>query len=224
MRCKNCGTENDDNRYICENCGSPLYDEESINNDIDNSQTQAFKPLNPDDELDMNNTPNNDKLDNEKKADKKSIIAIAILAVILVAVIVSIIVVAQGKKKAEASTTNSTTITTSTTENTTREETTTEKTTTTTTTTTTQTTTVKSYSIKLVSKGGGTVNGSGTYEDGDNVTIVATPDEGYVFDGWYSNGAKISSAESYSFTATKNISISAVFVVEEIETLTGDIE
>lgn len=30
MRCKNCGTENDDNRYICENCGSPLYDEEDI--------------------------------------------------------------------------------------------------------------------------------------------------------------------------------------------------
>lgn len=30
MRCKNCGTYNDDNRYICETCGSPLYDEDEI--------------------------------------------------------------------------------------------------------------------------------------------------------------------------------------------------
>ena len=27
MRCKNCGFENEDGRYICQNCGSPLYDE-----------------------------------------------------------------------------------------------------------------------------------------------------------------------------------------------------
>ncbi|MDE6659485.1 MAG: zinc-ribbon domain-containing protein, partial [Eubacterium sp.] len=25
MRCKNCGSENEDGRYICQNCGSPLY-------------------------------------------------------------------------------------------------------------------------------------------------------------------------------------------------------
>jgi len=30
MRCKNCGFENEDNRYICQNCGSPLFDEEEI--------------------------------------------------------------------------------------------------------------------------------------------------------------------------------------------------
>lgn len=27
MRCRNCGSENEDGRYICQNCGSPLYDE-----------------------------------------------------------------------------------------------------------------------------------------------------------------------------------------------------
>ena len=31
MRCKNCGSENDDNLYICQNCGSPLYDEDDEN-------------------------------------------------------------------------------------------------------------------------------------------------------------------------------------------------
>lgn len=30
MRCKNCGADNDDNRYICEVCGSPLYDEDDL--------------------------------------------------------------------------------------------------------------------------------------------------------------------------------------------------
>ena len=30
MRCKNCGADNDDNRYICEVCGSPLYDESEM--------------------------------------------------------------------------------------------------------------------------------------------------------------------------------------------------
>ena len=28
MRCKNCGSENEEGRYICQNCGSPLYDED----------------------------------------------------------------------------------------------------------------------------------------------------------------------------------------------------
>ena len=34
MRCKNCGSENDDNLYICQNCGSPLYDEDDENEAI----------------------------------------------------------------------------------------------------------------------------------------------------------------------------------------------
>ena len=46
MRCKNCGTENDDNRYICENCGSPLYDEDNIDINNDSERTQTFKAVN----------------------------------------------------------------------------------------------------------------------------------------------------------------------------------
>lgn len=221
MRCKNCGTDNDDNRYICENCGSPLYDEESINSD-NTEKTQAFKPVSDNDKLDLGYTPEieeNDNTHQKKNDDKKSIIVIAILAVVLIAVIASVIVIAQGKKDAEITTTESTTITTTQAENTTQKQTTTKPTTTkaTTTTTTTTTTELTTYSIKLVSKGGGTVDGSGTYQDGENVTIIATADEGYVFDGWYSNGEKISSTERYSFTATESISISAVFVAEQVE-------
>ncbi len=215
MRCKNCGTENDDKRYICENCGSPLYDEEDFSTPGPEELAQPYDAVNSN-----NNTlpPVDNKSKNENKlAEKKSIIVIAILVVLLVAIIASVAVVASTKNKNDvsASSTSSTSQTLSaqqsttkkrTTERTTEKETTTESTTTTTTTTKQQ-----NWSIKLVSHGGGTVDGSGSYKDGDNVTITATPDDGYEFDGWYSNGTKISSTMRYSFTAAEDVSISAVF-------------
>ena len=212
MRCKNCGTENDDNRYICENCGSPLYDEEDFNDAPSNK-----KSVGEDEVLDLGITP--DTVEDDGKAsgtEKKSVIVIAILAVVLIAIIASVIVVAQSKSSSKETTSEtfiSTTLSTTEKKQTTAKETTTQTTTAATTTTTTETTTAKpeEWSIKLISKGGGTVKGSGTYKDGDNVTIVATPDSGYEFDGWYSNGIKISSTTRYSFTATENVSISAVF-------------
>ena len=203
MRCKNCGTENDDKRYICENCGSPLYDEEDFSTPVPEEQAQPYDAVNSN-----NNTlppvDNNSKNEN-KLAEKKSIIVIAILVVLLVAIIASVAVVASTKNKNDvsASSTSSTSQTLSaqqsttkkrTTERTTEKETTTESTTTTTTTTKQQ-----NWSIKLVSHGGGTVDGSGSYKDGDNVTITATPDDGYEFDGWYSNGTKISSTMRHPF-------------------------
>ena len=39
--------------------------------------------------------------------------------------------------------------------------------------------------MRQITNKGGTVTGSGTYEQGKQVTITATPAEGYVFDGWY---------------------------------------
>jgi Tfp pilus assembly protein PilE len=237
MRCKNCGTENDDNRYICENCGSPLYDEEDFDvKQNDNQKTQTFGAITEGDSLDLGVTPelDNDEDEPKKTEEKKSIIVIAILVVVLIAIIASIIVVAQSKSANKETTTASTTIltTASTTEKTTTKQTTTKQTTTQATTeTTTQTTTTQaqSWSIKLVSKGGGTVNGAGTYTDGSNVTITATPDDGYEFDGWYSNGAKISSTQSYSFTASEDISITAMFNAvttsnTESEILEGDFD
>ncbi len=224
MRCKNCGTENDDKRYICENCGSPLYDEEDFTAPSVNQQTQAFNSVNTNQSDSTGAVPpaennsNKNNADSENKlAEKKSIIVIAILVVLLVAIIASVAVVASTKNKNEASTssTSSTSQTLSTKQSTTKERTTertTEKETTTESTTTTTTTTKQqNWSVKLVSHGGGTVDGSGTYKDGDNVTITATPDDGYEFDGWYTNGTKISSTMRYSFTAAEDISISAVF-------------
>ena len=87
MRCKNCGSENEDGRYICQNCGSPLYDEgEEIigNGEYDDFDEEAYS----------------------KQATKKSIIIIAILVVILVAIITGVIVAAStlgGNKAPETS-------------------------------------------------------------------------------------------------------------------------
>ncbi|MDE5974796.1 MAG: hypothetical protein K2G73_09025 [Eubacterium sp.] len=220
MRCKNCGTENDDKRYICENCGSPLYDEEDFNTPEPEQQARSYDTVNSNSPTNSTLPPtdsNNHSNNENKLAEKKSIIVIAILVVLLVAIIASVAVVASTKSKNEtsSSSTSSTSQTLSTKQSTTKERTTertTEKETTTESTTTTTTTTKQqNWSIKLVSHGGGTVDGSGSYKDGDNVTITATPDDGYEFDGWYSNGTKISSTMRYSFTAAEDVSISAVF-------------
>ena len=38
--------------------------------------------------------------------------------------------------------------------------------------------------VNVRTQGGGSVTGSGKYEEGDNVTLTATPRDGYDFDGW----------------------------------------
>lgn len=222
MRCKNCGTYNDDNRYICENCGSPLYDEDEIQAQElqqNNSQTQSFNTVS-DFEQPMGNSssPNPPQKNSGEKApaEKKSIIVIAILVVVLVAVIVSVAVVMHGKSKDEDKTSSSSTSTTITTTeksyNYTTEPTTESTTTTTiTTTTTTSTTQATIWYINTGSSGGGSVSGDGEYKNGDKVTLVAVPDSGYTFDGWYSDGVKVSDSERYTFTANENASFSAVF-------------
>ena len=70
MRCKNCGADNDDNRYICEVCGSPLYDEDDFDNaaNDDNDKTQTFKAVNGENyqPQNNNNNNNNDYNDNQR--------------------------------------------------------------------------------------------------------------------------------------------------------------
>ena len=74
------------------------------------------------------------------------------------------------------------------------------------------------YTISLSSdpSEGGTVSGGGTYLDSTEVTISATPDEGYVFDGWISNGDTISHDSIYTFIIIRDISITAHFSSESV--------
>lgn len=226
MRCKNCGTDNDENRYICEICGSPLYDENDIDVSVntDNELTQTFsaqndvQPYSRNSKNDMPVNPSGGNNQN-KDAQRKSIILIAILAVVLVAIIVSVIVVAKGRSDSETTSNTSSLTTATTSEKTTKKkdkttETTTESTTESTTEETTEKPTTTEKQIWIINAGtggGGTVSGGGEYKNGDKVTVIATPDDGFEFDGWYSDGIKVSGSQKYSFTANENISLSAVF-------------
>ena len=53
----------------------------------------------------------------------------------------------------------------------------------------------------------GSVTGSGKYEEGTEVTLTATPAENYAFEKW-SDGT---TANPYVFTATKNVTLTALF-------------
>ena len=58
---------------------------------------------------------------------------------------------------------------------------------------------------------GGTVTGAGQYRTQSTVTLKAMPADGYLFEGWYYGSLLKSVNEEYSFTATKNISLTAKF-------------
>ena len=66
---------------------------------------------------------------------------------------------------------------------------------------------VNSYSLTVSAGEGGTVNSGGEYEEGSQVTITATPNEGYSFLAW-SNG---STDNPIVITVDSNISLEAEF-------------
>jgi hypothetical protein len=70
----------------------------------------------------------------------------------------------------------------------------------------------KTYTVLVSAGAGGTASGSGTYVENSNVTVIATANTNYTFDGWYESGAKVPSAgATYSFQATANRALQARF-------------
>ena len=67
------------------------------------------------------------------------------------------------------------------------------------------------YTVSVAAGTGGTVFGGGTFAYGEFATVVATPNSGYTFAGWYEGSAKVSSAESYRFSVSRDISLTAKF-------------
>lgn len=70
------------------------------------------------------------------------------------------------------------------------------------------------YSITVSTETlGGTVSGTGIYIKDSLVQVNATPEQGYIFSGWYENNVKILGADSsYSFNATQDRILTAKFV------------
>lgn len=64
--------------------------------------------------------------------------------------------------------------------------------------------------------GGGTVSGGGVYEIGQSATIIATPNEGYIFAGWRDNTTQelVSSDASYTFEVEGTTDLVAIFNAE----------
>lgn len=71
---------------------------------------------------------------------------------------------------------------------------------------------IPSWTITVTAGAGGSVAGpTAPVRSGTPVTITATPDSGYVFTRWEEDGKEISKSSTFSFTAEKNRTISAVF-------------
>ena len=85
---------------------------------------------------------------------------------------------------------------------------------------------VVTYNINVNSKNPewGTVAGAGVYEEGEEVTIVATPNDDYVFDCWTESGDNkvLSLSRTYTFTAEQDIALEAHFkAIPDPEVLSG---
>ena len=59
---------------------------------------------------------------------------------------------------------------------------------------------------------GGLVSGGGIYEAGDECTITATANEGYVFVNWTENGEAVSEESAYTFIVTEDRDLVANFL------------
>lgn len=65
---------------------------------------------------------------------------------------------------------------------------------------------------------GGTVSGGGTFTIGTQVTVTATPNQGFYFKGWANNGSAqiISTSASYTFTLQGQTDLVAMFDIDTI--------
>ena len=75
---------------------------------------------------------------------------------------------------------------------------------------------INSYTLTVVSTDGGSISGAGDYNEGTEVTLIATPQEGYRFTGW-SDG---STEESITITLNSDTALNANFELIPVYTLT----
>lgn len=82
---------------------------------------------------------------------------------------------------------------------------------------------IKSYHIAINTNlpEGGFVEGCGSYQYGETVTLTATANENYRFSAWKESGVIISENQNYSFTVIKDRELEAVFklanAIEELD-------
>lgn len=67
------------------------------------------------------------------------------------------------------------------------------------------------FTITTKTTSGGTTAGDGIYDRNETATVIATPEEGHLFKGWYEDGELVSTEEAYSFTVDSNRTLTAKF-------------
>ncbi len=72
-------------------------------------------------------------------------------------------------------------------------------------------TTIPQVTLSSNPAAGGTTNGAGTFAQGSEVTVTATPNTGYVFTNWTESGTEVSKSSSYKFTMPGNRTLVANF-------------
>lgn len=65
--------------------------------------------------------------------------------------------------------------------------------------------------VSAFPQGSGTVSGGGSKAEGESCTVVATPAQGMMFDGWFENGSLVSNNASYTFTVDRARTLVAQF-------------
>ena len=72
------------------------------------------------------------------------------------------------------------------------------------------------YSVEVdaVPAEGGTVTGGGKFEEEAEITVTATPNEGYRFLHWMADGRQVSTSPNYTLTVSESLSLTAVFEKE----------
>ena len=71
------------------------------------------------------------------------------------------------------------------------------------------------YNVNVTAENG-TVEGAGTYEHGDEVTLTATPAEGYEFVNWTAGETVVSTENPYTFTVAEDVNLVANFKEKEV--------
>jgi len=68
---------------------------------------------------------------------------------------------------------------------------------------------------------GGTITGTGTFNQGTSVTLTATPNAGYSFLNWTENGTIVSTSSSYQLTMAGNKTLVANFTLSMVVNLSS---
>ena len=67
------------------------------------------------------------------------------------------------------------------------------------------------FTITATAGAGGTVSGGGAVNQNAQAAVIAVPNAGWTFSGWYEGGTRVSTNATFSFTATANRTLQAQF-------------